>query len=192
MATESRTIGPDLAVSVVAGKLRREPFRFDFFQAVRLLERFLEERASVGPVSYTHLDVYKRQLLDQQQSREVGYEDQAKTDETKKKRAQLLKDGKLAPENFDKAFEETTKKFYAQSEQDLDACLETLARLKKICDEKFGDDGPAFGPLQLSLIHIFQARRPSLRLGRSVRLRAPNLPNRFMLDSCLLYTSRCV
>src|SRR5580658_5546373 len=82
-------------------------------------------------------------LLDQQQSREVGYEDQAKTDETKKKRAQLLKEGKLAPENFDKAFEETTKKFYAQSEQDLDACLETLARLKKICDEKFGDDGPA-------------------------------------------------
>ena len=90
-------------------------------------------------------------LLDQQQSREVGYEDQAKTDETKKKRAQLLKEGKLAPENFDKAFEETTKKFYAQSEQDLDACLETLARLKKICDEKFGDDGPAFGPLQSAL-----------------------------------------
>jgi type VI secretion system protein ImpH len=48
MATESRTIGPDLAVSAVAGKLRREPFRFDFFQAVRLLERFLDERASVG------------------------------------------------------------------------------------------------------------------------------------------------
>ncbi len=90
-------------------------------------------------------------MLDQQQSREVGYEDQAKTDETKKKRAQLLKDGKLAPEIFDKAFEETTKKFYAQSEQDLDACLLTLAQLKKICDEKFGDDGPAFGPLQSAL-----------------------------------------
>jgi type VI secretion system protein ImpA len=90
-------------------------------------------------------------LIDQQQSREVGYEDQAKTDETKKKRAQLLKDGKLAPENFDKAFEETTKKFYAQNEQDLDACLATLAQLNKICDEKFGDDGPAFGPLQSAL-----------------------------------------
>jgi len=90
-------------------------------------------------------------LLDQQQSREVGYEDQAKTDEAKKKRAQLLKDGKLAPEIFDKAFEETSKKFYAQSEQDLDACLATLAQLNKICDEKFGNDGPAFGPLQSAL-----------------------------------------
>jgi type VI secretion system protein ImpA len=90
-------------------------------------------------------------LLDYQQSREVGYEDQAKTDETKKKRALLVKEGKLTPEVFDKAFEETPKKFYAQAEQDLDASLKTLAQLKKICDEKFGDDGPAFGPLQSAL-----------------------------------------
>jgi type VI secretion system protein ImpA len=90
-------------------------------------------------------------LLDYQQSREMGYEDQAKTDEAKKKRAALIKDGKLAPELFDKAFEETPKKFYAQGEQDLDACLKTLTELKKKCDEKFGDDGPAFGPLQSAL-----------------------------------------
>jgi type VI secretion system protein ImpA len=90
-------------------------------------------------------------LLDYQQSREVGYEDQAKTDEAKKKRAGLVKEGKLTPENFDKAFEETPKKFYAQAEQDLDASLATLAQLKKTCDEKFGDDGPAFGPLQSAL-----------------------------------------
>jgi type VI secretion system protein ImpA len=90
-------------------------------------------------------------LLDYQQSREMGYEDQAKTDEAKKKRAALIKEGKLAPELFDKAFEETPKKFYAQGEQDLDACLKTLTELKKKCDEKFGDDGPAFGPLQSAL-----------------------------------------
>ena len=60
-------------------------------------------------------------LLDYQQSREVGYEDQAKTDDAKKKRAALVKEGKLTPEIFDKAFEETPKKFYAQAEQDLDA-----------------------------------------------------------------------
>src|ERR1039457_7009285 len=47
--------------------------------------------------------------LDYQQSREVGYEDQAKTDDAKKKRAQLIKDGKLAPEVFDKSFEETPR-----------------------------------------------------------------------------------
>jgi type VI secretion system protein ImpA len=90
-------------------------------------------------------------VLDYQQSREVGYEDQVKGDEAKKKRAALIKEGKLAPELFDKAFEETPKKFYAQAEKDLDACLETLTRLKKSCDEKFGNEGPTFGPLQTAL-----------------------------------------
>ncbi len=90
-------------------------------------------------------------LLDYQQAKEIGYEDQAKTDEAKKKRAVLVNEGKLTLEAFDKAFEETPKKFYAQAEQDLDACQQTLAQLKKTCDEKFGDDGPAFGPLKSSL-----------------------------------------
>jgi len=90
-------------------------------------------------------------LLDHQQAREVGYEDQAKSDDAKKKRAQLVKEGKLTPELFDKAFEETPKKFYAQAEKDLDACLENLTHLKKSCDEKFGDEGPSFGPLQSAL-----------------------------------------
>jgi len=90
-------------------------------------------------------------LLDYQQSKEVGYEDQTKSDEAKKKRAQLVKDGKLTPETFDKAFEETPKKFYADAEKDLDACLQTVASLKKSCDAKFGDEGPTFGPLQTTL-----------------------------------------
>src|SRR5271165_2587609 len=112
--------------------------------------------------------------LDYQQSREVGYEDQAKSDEAKKKRAQLVKEGKLTPEVFDKAFEETPKKFYAQAEQDLDACLKTQAQLKKICDEKFGEDGPAFGSLQSTLeatrhvIHGFlQKKREKEQIGRA-------------------------
>src|SRR5215467_10163913 len=90
-------------------------------------------------------------VLDYQQSKEVGYEDQVKGDEAKKKRAAQIKEGKLAPELFDKAFEETPKKFYAQAEKDLDGCLENLARLKKSCNEKFGDEGPTFGPLQTAL-----------------------------------------
>ncbi|MFZ0319230.1 MAG: type VI secretion system protein TssA [Candidatus Sulfotelmatobacter sp.] len=89
--------------------------------------------------------------LDYQQSREVGYEDQAKTDEAKKKRAQLIKDGKIAPEVFDKAFEDTPKKFYAQAEKDLDTSLQTLAQLKDVCDAKFTDEGPSFGSLRTAL-----------------------------------------
>jgi type VI secretion system protein ImpA len=104
-------------------------------------------------------------MLDHQQSKDVGYEDQVKGDEAKKKRAALIKEGKLTPEAFDKAFEETPKKFYAQAEKDLDACLESLSHLKKSCDEKFGDEGPAFGPLKSGLeasrhlIHSFLQKK---------------------------------
>jgi type VI secretion system protein ImpA len=89
--------------------------------------------------------------IDYEQSREVGYEELAKSDEAKKKRAQLIKEGKLAPEVFDKAFEETPKKFYAQAEKDLDSSLQILSQLKEACDAKFADDGPSFGPLRSAL-----------------------------------------
>ena len=107
----------------------------------------------------------KYTLLDYQQSRNVGYEDQIKGDDAKKKRAALIKEGKLAPELFDKAFEETPKVFYAQAEKDLDGCLENLARLRKVCDQKFGEEGPTFGPLQSALeasrhqIHAFLQKK---------------------------------
>lgn len=93
----------------------------------------------------------KYNLLDYEQSRVLGYEDQAKTDDAKKSRAQAIKDGKLTPEAFDKSFEETPKKFYLQAEQDLDACRQLLTQLNKACDEKFGQEGPSFGPLQSTL-----------------------------------------
>ena len=90
-------------------------------------------------------------FLDHQQSREVGYEDQAKTDEAKKKRALAIKEGKLAPEVFDAAFEDTPKKFYAQAEKDLDASLQLVGQLQESCDPKFVEEGPSFGPLRSAL-----------------------------------------
>ena len=57
MGAESGTIRSDLAASEVAEKLRREPFSFDFFQAVRLLERFFPERTSVGQFANPETEV---------------------------------------------------------------------------------------------------------------------------------------
>mgnify|MGYP005815847069 CR=1 FL=1 len=48
MATESRTVNLDLTASEVGKELRAEPFRFDFFQAVRLLQKLMPERLPVG------------------------------------------------------------------------------------------------------------------------------------------------
>jgi type VI secretion system protein ImpH len=57
MGAESGTIRADLAASEIAEKLRREPFSFDFFQAVRLLERFFPERTSVGQFAHPETEV---------------------------------------------------------------------------------------------------------------------------------------
>jgi type VI secretion system protein ImpH len=57
VGTESGTISSDLAASGVGEKLCREPFSFDFFQAVRLLERFLSERTSVGQFANPETEV---------------------------------------------------------------------------------------------------------------------------------------
>ena len=57
MGAESGTINSDLAATEVGEKLRREPFSFDFFQAVRLLERFLPERTSVGRFAHPETEV---------------------------------------------------------------------------------------------------------------------------------------
>jgi type VI secretion system protein ImpH len=57
VGTESGTIHSDLAATRVGEALRREPFAFDFFQAVRLLERFLPERTSVGRFAHPQTEV---------------------------------------------------------------------------------------------------------------------------------------
>jgi len=57
VGTESRTISSDLTATEVGEKLQREPFSFDFFQAVRLLERLLPERTSVGRFAHPETEV---------------------------------------------------------------------------------------------------------------------------------------
>lgn len=85
------------------------------------------------------------------ESRETGYEDQAKEKDKKVAREAKLKAGKLAPEVFDKSFGETPKSFYAQCEKNLDGCLQALSELDELCREKFADAAPAFGKLKSAL-----------------------------------------
>ena len=93
-------------------------------------------------------------------SRTVGYEDQVKTDKDRKARNVLIEGGKIAPEIFEKAFNETPKAFYLQAEKDLDACLETVANLDALCDEKLGslgNDWAGYGTIKKALTEVRQA-----------------------------------
>jgi len=57
VASESGTDHLDLAASGASDKLRREPFSFDFFQAVRVLEKLLPERTAVGKFAHPRDEV---------------------------------------------------------------------------------------------------------------------------------------
>ncbi len=48
MASQSGADNPDVNASIVGARLLQEPYCFDFFQAVRLLERFFPDREPIG------------------------------------------------------------------------------------------------------------------------------------------------
>ena len=88
------------------------------------------------------------------ESRAVGYEDQLKSDKDRKAREQKISEGKITAEAFDKAFAETPKAFYLQSEKDLDGCLQALKSLEELCDQKFGAAAPSLGKLRIALEEV--------------------------------------
>ncbi len=91
-------------------------------------------------------------LLDYQQSRDVGYEDQAKTDEAKKKRAAAGKGRQAHARGLRQGFRRNSKEVLCAGRTgSRRLSAERSSELKKMCDEKFGDDGPAFGPLKTAL-----------------------------------------
>jgi type VI secretion system protein ImpA len=88
------------------------------------------------------------------ESRRVGYEDQAKTDIERKARQQRIDEGKLPPEEFDKAIAATPKSFYKQAQTDLDASIAALQRLDQLCRERFREAYPSFTKLRKALEEV--------------------------------------
>ena len=100
------------------------------------------------------------------QSRKVQYEDQAKSKEEKTAREKALKEGRLAPELFDKAFVETPKAFYANFEKQIDSTLESIKALDGICQEKMHDDAPGLSPLKDGIAEVRQVIHSLLQKKR--------------------------
>jgi type VI secretion system protein ImpA len=100
------------------------------------------------PLQMAPLNKARHGWLDYTESKKVGYEHQADTDEKKAARTQALQQGKIAPEDFDKSFTETPKVFYVNAEAVLDEGAAALQDLDTFCSEKFGDIAPSFRELK--------------------------------------------
>jgi type VI secretion system protein ImpA len=90
-------------------------------------------------------------------SRTIPLEADVEYDEAKTaKRQEAITDGKPTPEDFDKAVSLTPKSFYVGLDEAVRSALETLETLQIFCEEKYGNDGPAFGLLRTGLENVGQ------------------------------------
>jgi type VI secretion system protein ImpA len=107
-------------------------------------------------------------LFQYQESRTIMTEDLAQSKEQKAAREKALKEGKLAPEIFDRAFAETPKAFYADLEKTVDGCSAELKQLETVCAEKFGDAGPSLSRLREALVEVRQVVHSLLQKKREI------------------------
>ncbi len=94
-------------------------------------------------------------LFRYRESRAVGYEAELASDAKRlQARQQAIEEGKLSPEEFDKALEETPKAWYKALVTDLNACVEGLAALDGLSQERFGDAAPSYARLEEGLVDV--------------------------------------
>jgi type VI secretion system protein ImpA len=91
-------------------------------------------------------------LLQYKESRTIPTETDVVADSNKQPaRDEAQADGKLLPEEFDRAFDGTPKAWYKTLVADVDSTIETLDALEEIAKANFGDAAPSFGKLRASL-----------------------------------------
>jgi type VI secretion system protein ImpA len=94
-------------------------------------------------------------LFRYKESRAVGYEAELASDAKRlQARQEAIEEGKLSPEEFDKAFEGTPKAWYKAFAADLNACVEGLAALESLGQERFGDAAPSYSRLEEGLVEV--------------------------------------
>jgi type VI secretion system protein ImpA len=80
-----------------------------------------------------------------QDGRTMGYEKDVSSDKAKAaRRTDAIKQGKIPPEQFDEAFEQTEKPFYKTLVENLQLSRQALRDLEEFCNERFSGDPPTF------------------------------------------------
>jgi type VI secretion system protein ImpA len=98
------------------------------------------------PITKSKLDYFKYQ-----ESRRVGYEADAVSEEKTAARAAAIAEKKCTAEEFDEAIRATGDAYYEKLAANLTAALESLQSLETLSDEKFGREAPSFSNLRTAL-----------------------------------------
>jgi type VI secretion system protein ImpA len=101
------------------------------------------------PLTKSKLDYFKFQ-----ESRRVGYEADAVSEEKAAARATAIAEKKCTAEEFDEAVKATGDAYYEKLAANLVAALESLQSLETLSDEKFGREAPSFANLRTALEEV--------------------------------------
>ena len=85
------------------------------------------------------------------ESRTVGYEAEATSEDKRKNRNQLISEGKISADEFDQAIGAMPKEFCEKQFKQIEESLEALEELTSFLDEKFGDLSPSFIKVRTAL-----------------------------------------
>ncbi len=94
--------------------------------------------------------------LQYHESRRVGFETDADTDEKQSARQDAIDQGKMTGEDFDASFNATPKAFYAGLEKTLTDAATLLDDLGRFHEEKYGDDYPSMNKLLTAVEEVRQ------------------------------------
>jgi type VI secretion system protein ImpA len=98
------------------------------------------------PLTKNKLDYFKYQ-----ESRRVGYEADAVSEDKAAARAAAIAEKKCTAEEFDEAVRATGDAYYEKLAANLVAALESLQSLETLSDERFGREAPSFTNLRTAL-----------------------------------------
>jgi type VI secretion system protein ImpA len=105
--------------------------------------------------------------LQYKDSRTIGYEaDATGSDDKQRIREEALSDGRVSGEMFDAALSKTSRVFYEEQLNQVNACLAALETLNETCVARMGDDGPNFASLRDGLEDFRQVVTILLRQKR--------------------------
>jgi type VI secretion system protein ImpA len=104
-----------------------------------------------GPVRRLALTKSKLDYFRYQESRRVGYEADAVSEDKAAARAAAIAEKKCTAEEFDEAVRATGDAYYEKLAANLVAALESLQSLETLSDEKFGREAPSYASLRTAL-----------------------------------------
>lgn len=114
----------------------------------------MEEAVKRLPLTKSGLDWFKFK-----ESRAVGSEEGANTDDKRAAREAAIAEGKFTLEQFEEDYKATSTEFYQKLVSNFDAVMEAVDGLAGVCDEKFGEAAPTFGRLKSGLEEVRQTAR---------------------------------